>query len=116
VHPCRKDTLLRDARNEDVGRQQVGGEESRAELARCHRLSGAVFRAAFRGDLLDQKPDVFDGERGPIVTEGNVCVRAFQVRLDMHLYLAADARVFGVLDQLPHPTFGYRRRRIHVRA
>ena len=77
--------------------------------------SGAVFHAAFRGDLLNQKPDVFDGERSPGVAEGNMRVRVFQVRFDPHAYLAADARVFGVLNQLPHPTFRYRRRRIHTR-
>ena len=72
------------------------------------------FVRLFRGDLLDKETDVLDGERAPVVTEGDVRVRAFQVRLDAHANLAADIHVLGVLDQLPDPALGYRRRCIHA--
>jgi hypothetical protein len=66
--------------------------------------------------LLDKETDILNRERVPVVPEGDVRVWVFQVRFDAHGDLATDIHVLGVLDQLPHPAFRYRGRRIHPGA
>ena len=94
----------------------MGREKSRAELPRGRWPSRAVFRPAFRGDLLDQETDIFGRERAAVVLEGDVRVCVVQVRFDKHADLAPDIHVLGVLDQFPDPPLGRRGRCVRAGA
>ena len=62
--------------------------------------------------MFDKETDILGGERGPVVLESDMRIRAFHVCLDEDADFAIDIHVLGVLDQLPDPALWGRGRRL----